>query len=236
MLGSTSTVAKAICIELAKNHNCKRFHLVARNKNSNHELTHRLETSFDALVTEEIVDLIDSSSLTSLNIPKVDNYELYIIAAGSLGKAELARKDIKEALEITAVNYTGIVTWITSIVTKERISQKGMLWVFCSVAGDKGRPSNYHYGAAKSALSTFCEGLFLRCQGRPFSVRIIKAGYINSPMTKGKVPKLLCIDPRTVAKILLKKPNRRGTEYLPWWWTLIMFIVKIMPHSIISKL
>ena len=236
VLGSTSTVAKAICLELAKNHECKRFHLISRNPDQNQELINKLKNKYSAFVTQEKVDLIDSSSIQNLTIPKVENFDLYIITAGSLGQPELARESHKNALEITAANYSGIVPWITSIASKERLSRQGMLWVFSSVAGDKGRPSNYHYGAAKAALTTLCEGLFLRCVGKPFSVRIIKAGYITSPMTLGKAPNFLCIDANTVAKTLLRKPNSRGIEYLPWWWLLILLVVKIMPNSITSKL
>ncbi len=236
VLGSTSTVAKAICTELAKNHNCKRFHLISRNPKQDQELIEKLENSYSALVTQERADLIESSNIQNLNAPKVDNFDLYLITAGSLGEPNLAQDDSKKALEIIAANYSGIIPWITSITSRERISRKGMLWVFSSVAADKGRPSNYQYGAAKAGLTTFCEGLCLRCVGKPFSIRIIKAGYITSRMTKGKVPKLLCIDGIRVAKILLKRPNYRGIEYLPWWWILIMFLVKIMPNSLISKL
>ena len=236
VLGSTSTVAKSICIELAKHHACKRFHLLSRNPDDNQELINILENISTVDITQERVDLIDSSNIQNLNMLKVDNFDLYLITAGSLGKPNLAREDTKQALEITASNYTGIIPWITSITSNKRMSKKSMLWVFSSVAGETGRPSNYHYGAAKAALSTLCEGLFLRCVGKPFSIRIIKAGYISSPMTKGKVPEILCINAKSVAKILLKNPNRRGVEYLPWWWFLIMFCVKILPNSIKSKL
>ena len=236
ILGSSSTVAKAICLELAKKHKCKRFHLLSRNPQNNQELIDKLNNKYSALVTQEKVNLIDSANIGDFSTPTVENFDLYIITAGSLGQAELARENSKNALEITAANYSGIVPWITAIASQERISKQGMLWVFSSVAADKGRPSNYHYGAAKAALTTLCEGLFLRCVGKPFSVRIIKAGYITSPMTIGTAPDLLCIDAIKVAKILLRKPNRRGIEYLPWWWRLIMLFVKIMPNSLLSKL
>ena len=236
VLGSTSTVAKAICIELAKNHNCKRFHLVSRNLEGNNELIYELETIYNAVITQEQNDLIESSKSQNLKAPKVNYYDLYLITAGSLGKPILARDNTKEALEISASNYLGIVPWLTSITSADRILRKGMLWVFSSVAADKGRPSNYHYGAAKAALTIFCEGLFLRCHRKPFSIRIIKAGFINSPMTKEKAPKILCINAKTIAKILLRHPNRSGIEYLPWWWIIIMSFIKILPDSIVSKL
>ena len=236
ILGSTSTVAKAICIELANNHSCKRFHLVSRNLQRNQELINQLKNIYGAYVTNEEIDLIDTAKYENSKIPKINHFDLYLIATGSLGDPGLARDDAKAALEITASNYSGIIPWITSITSSERLSKQGKLWIFSSVAADRGRPSNYHYGAAKAALTTFCEGLFLRCQDKPFSIRIIKAGFIQSPMTQDKAPKILCIDAKSVAKILLRNPNRRGIEYLPWWWILIMFCVKKMPASIACKL
>ena len=104
-----------------------------------------------------------------------------------------------------------------------------------SVAADIGRPSNYHYGASKAALTKFCEGLMLRCNDKPFNIRIIKAGYISSPMT-AKAPRFLCTSPTKVASILMNDPFKRGIEYLPWWWQIIMIIVKLIPSRFAAKL
>ena len=81
-----------------------------------------------------------------------------------------------------------------------------------------------------------CEGLMSSCYGKPFSVRIIKAGYMATPMTIGKVPNFLCIKAINVAKILLKDNSKRGVEYLPWHWGLIMMIIRIMPNFLVSRL
>ena len=105
-----------------------------------------------------------------------------------------------------------------------------------SVAGDRGRPSNYHYGAAKAGLTNFCEGIMNYCHDKPFKVRIIKAGYIATKMTLGKAPRALCAEPEKLAEKLLKKPNKRGIEYFPNWWFLIMFIIKLLPSALIKKL
>ena len=110
------------------------------------------------------------------------------------------------------------------------------LWVFTSVAADRGRPSNYFYGAAKSALEVFSEGLISRCYKKKFSVRLIKAGYMDSPMAYGKAPKILCINTSRGARLLLKNPFKRGIEYMPWFWNPIMFLIRILPNKIVSKL
>lgn len=232
VLGSTSTVAIAICRGLAER-GCRRFHLLARNQERNQALASDLRERFGAEVSCESVDLLapDTSS-PLLN----ESFDLYLVAAGSLGNAERARNDSTEARAITRANFTGLIPWLTAIVSPDRIQQPGALWVFSSVAADRGRPSNYHYGAAKAGLLRFCEGLLLRCHGTPFCVRILKAGFIASPMTDGNAPLLLCAKPKQIATDLLRRPRRRGIETIPWWWKPLMLVVQILPAGIAKKL
>lgn len=234
ILGSNSKVAKSICIKLAQA-GCKKFHLVCRDLNQNQPLAEELKLFYQAKVTQEQNDLLSNTSINDTFIPKIDIYDIYLIASGSLGDASLARENATEALRITSANYSGIIPWLTAITNDGRIKSPGSLWVFSSVAADRGRPSNYHYGAAKAALSTFCEGLLLRCQGNPFSVRIIKAGFMDTPMAAG-APPFLCISPNKVARHLMRNPNRRGIEYLPWWWALIMLLIRNLPNQLVAKL
>ena len=235
VLGSTSEVAKAICRQLAQR-GCRQFHLVARNSEANQPLVAELQERYGAAVSTEQTDLLADAPPERPKAVQVGEFDLYLITAGSLGDAELARTDAAEALRITATNYAGLIPWLTAIATPERLVRPGRLWVFSSVAADRGRPSNYHYGAAKAALTAFCEGLLLRCHGKPFAVRIIKAGFMATPMTVGKAPPALCVSPESVARDLLRCPNRRGIEYLPWWWLPLMRLIRFLPASIASKL
>lgn len=232
VLGSTSAVAIAICRALARQ-GCRRFHLIARNPISNQALASELRERFDAEVTLEQVDLLAVNRQPPL---LSEPFDLYLITAGSLGDPERARIEAGEALAITAANYTSLIPWLTAIVTPERIQTPGCLWVFSSVAADRGRPSNYHYGAAKAGLTRFCEGLLLRCNGTPFAVRILKAGFMATPMTDGKAPPLLCAEPEQVALDLLRRPQRRGIEYIPWWWAPLMLLIRLLPPPLASKL
>ena len=232
VLGSTSTVAIAICRGLAER-GCRRFHLLARNPERNQALASELRDRFGAEVSCEAIDLLaPQPAQPQLNEP----FDLYLVAAGSLGDAERARNDAAEAQAITQANFTGLIPWLTAIVSPERIQQPGALWVFSSVAADRGRPSNYHYGAAKAGLLRFCEGLLLRCHGTPFAVRILKAGFIASPMTNGKAPPILCARPEQIARDLLRHPRRRGIETIPWWWTPLMALVRRLPARLAAKL
>lgn len=235
VLGSTSAVARTISLKLAAL-GCERFHLVARDPAKNQALVSELGERFGAGVTTEAADLLSDAGPDSVRRPEVEEFDLYLITAGALGDAELARSDAAEALRITAANYSGLIPWITAIATPERLARPGRLWVFSSVAADRGRPSNYHYGAAKAALTALCEGVLLRCHDKPFAVRIIKAGFMATPMTVGNAPPALCASPESVARDLLRRPNRRGIEYLPWWWSPLMRLIRLLPAPIASKL
>ncbi|MGC6482663.1 MAG: SDR family NAD(P)-dependent oxidoreductase [Synechococcus sp.] len=235
VLGSTSEVAQAICRELARR-GCRRFHFVARNAETNQQLAAALQQRYGAAITTEQTDLLDDAAPAPTRRLAVGEFDLYLITAGSLGDAEMARSDAGEAMRILAANVGGLIPWITAIATPERLARPGRLWVFSSVAADRGRPSNYHYGAAKAALTTFCEGLMLRCHGKPFAVRVIKAGFMATPMTVGKAPAVLCVSPESVARDLLRRPNRRGIDYLPWWWSPLMGLIRLLPAPLVSKL
>ena len=227
-------MAGAICRELARR-GCQRFHLVCRGAGREHALVSDLE-GLGATVSMGRTDLLaDASAEAPAPLPEGD-FDLYLITAGSLGEAELARGDAREALRITAANYSGLLPWLTAIATPERLARPGRLWVFSSVAADRGRPSNYHYGAAKAALTAFCEGLMLRCHGKPFAVRVLKAGFMATPMTVGKAPPALCAAPAAVARDLLRRPDRRGIDYIPWWWGPLMLLVRLLPASLAAKL
>lgn len=233
VLGSNSATARAIIQELAER-GCRRFHLISRDAASNEQFADQLRARHrSSTITCESVDL-------QATIPKpaqiTQDFDLYLITAGSLGDADRARVDSEQAQAITQVNFTALIPWLTAIVTEERIHKAGCLWVFSSVAADRGRPSNYHYGAAKAGLTRFCEGLLLRCHASPFAIRILKAGFISSPMTEGKAPSLLCTAPETIARDLLRHPQRRGMEYIPWWWDPVMKLVRRLPPALAAKL
>ena len=232
VLGSTSETAKAICIELAKC-GCKKFHLLSRCYEDNKDLIQKINEIGANQISYQKVDL---STKVIDNPPQIDDFDLYIVAIGYLGEYKTRGYDLREIQKIHQINFEGLVPWLNSITNSQRINRKGKLWVFSSVAGDRGKSSNFVYGASKAALTIFCEGLLMKCHKAPFKIRVIKAGYINTKTSKGIAPQILCISPEKLAAILLKKPGRQGIEYLPWWWGLIMFIFKLLPISLIYKL
>ena len=235
VLGGNSEIAKSICLNLASK-GCKQFLLMTRNIVKTENFAENLRNNYGCSVAIKTFDLLEDSLIKENDKEKIEDYDLYLIAAGSLGDPLLAKDNYNQALKIIASNFTGHIKWLTKIVTHERIKKKSRLWVLSSVAADRGRPSNYHYGSAKSGLNLFCEGLLLRCYNKPFSIRLLKLGFISTKMSFGKGPRILFTDPEWIAKKIIRNPNKRGIEYLPGWWKFIMIAVRLMPNAIISRL
>jgi hypothetical protein len=105
------------------------------------------------------------------------------------------------------------------------------------VAGDRGRQSNYVYGAAKSMVSTFLQGLRNRLNGRGVHVLDIKPGFVDTPMTAEFKKGALWATPDQVAKAIVRAiKKRQNTLYTPFFWAGIMWIIRMIPEFIFKKL
>ena len=107
-----------------------------------------------------------------------------------------------------------------------------------SVAGDRGRPSNYLYGSAKAAVSTFCEGLRARLFKSGVHVMDIRPGFVDTPMTEAlDLPRMLVAAPETVARRIVRGvERRRDVLYVPAFWALIMTVIRTIPRPLFKRL
>lgn len=160
-----------------------------------------------------------------------------VICFGLLGDQTTATGDPTAAKQIIDVNYTGAVTLLTPIANRFERRGSGFIAALSSVAGDRGRQSNYVYGSAKGALALFLQGLRQRLSKKNVTVTTIKPGFVDTRMTYGMPGLFLVADPadigeRAVKAILAGKP----VVYLPWFWKFIMLIIKSIPEKIFMKL
>lgn len=160
-----------------------------------------------------------------------------LLAFGALGDQEKARSDFNAAHEIINSNFTGACSILTHCANHFAEKKKGFILALSSVAGDRGRQSNYIYGAAKGGLSLFLQGLRNRLY--PYGVRVItiKPGFVDTPMTFGKPGLFLVASPNSVGKkIVASLKSRRDVVYIPGFWKYIMHIIKAIPESLFKKL
>lgn len=164
--------------------------------------------------------------------------DIALVAHGTLPDQRACEQDAFLALREFENNCTSVIALLTRLSLQFETQRCGTLAVISSVAGDRGRPSNYLYGAAKAAVSTFCEGLRARMYKVGVHVITIKPGFVNTPMTQGlSLPAVLVAEPDQVARRILGGIERKvDTLYAPGFWALIMLVIKCIPQSIFKRL
>ena len=134
-------------------------------------------------------------------------------------------------------NFLSVVSLLTPIANQLEKQHYGCIAVISSVAGDRGRQSNYVYGAAKGALTIFLQGLRNRLQAANVCVLTIKPGFVDTPMTADLKKGALWAKPESVAKGIYRAIKRRkNSVYLPWFWWPIMMVIRHIPEPIFKRL
>ena len=151
-------------------------------------------------------------------------------------QGELER-DFTGALRQHAVNYVAAMGVLGRVAEKMESRRRGHIVAIGSPAGDRGRKSNYLYGADKAALHTFLEGLRNRLAGRGVTVLTVKPGPTDTPMTAGKKNLPMLARPADVARDIARAIDR-GDEvlYTPWQWQYIMLVIRHLPRWIFKRL
>lgn len=239
IIGATSAIAKATAEVLAKRGDA--FVLASRNtekmtviENKLTELGSKGVTShyFDVCNTETHKDLLAFSKAALGEINGV------LVAHGKLPEQEVAQQDALYILPAVHVNAcsTACVVEVFAQYFEERRS--GVLAVITSVAGDRGRLSNYIYGSSKAMITTYLQGVRQRLQKSKVQVLTIKPGFVDTPMTSFKENKgLLWASPETIGKGIVSAIDReKDVVYLPGYWRLIMMLVRLTPEFIFKRL
>lgn len=244
IIGATSTIAAA-CARLwvSKKTDIEKvnFFLVARNADKLQQTAADLTARGADAVSTYITDLnqiADHNNLLTQSYTKLGKIDLVLIAHGSLPNQKTCEQDVQVAWHELSTNALSIISLLTLLANHMEQQKSGTIAVISSVAGDRGRPSNYLYGSAKAAVTTFCEGLRARLYQSGLHLLTIKPGLVDTPMTQGlPLPKLLVAKPEQVAKDIHKAIERKAnTLYTPWFWQIIMTIIRIIPTSIFKKM
>lgn len=161
--------------------------------------------------------------------------DVALIAHGTLPNQADCDADVGTALREFATNGTSTIA--LSIALAQRLQRGATLAAISSVAGDRGRASNYLYGSAKAAVSTFLSGLGQRLQKDGIHVLIVKPGFVDTPMTAAFKKGALWATPRQVARGIVKAiDKRKPVAYLPWFWCGIMAIIKHIPEFVFRRI
>ena len=239
ILGAKSAIARAIAQRLA----AEGYDLVLAARDSAQlepfaaDLRLRLERrtdlfEFDALASETLASLPERVQ------SQCGEFELAVLVFGVMADQQQIQGDTALMEQILHTNFTGAAIALSHLASylEERGRPGGIIGI-SSVAGDRGRQSNYFYGAAKGGLSLFLQGLRNRLAATPVHVMTVKPGFVDTPMTEGVEGLFLVASPERVAEDIVRAyEKKRDLLYTPWFWRWIMLIIKNIPERIFKKL
>ena len=238
ILGATSAIAVGTARLLAASG--ARFFLVARDPSKLTAVTGDLLTRGAAQVSGFVMDLDDTAQhapMLAAAVQSLGSIDLALLAHGVLGDQAEAQGSYATAEAVLHTNLLSPVSLITWLANYFESRGAGCLAVISSVAGDRGRKSNYVYGASKGALNIFLDGVRNRIDRSGAHVLTIKPGFVATPMTAHLPQGPLFAKPKQIGQGILRAIERRkDVVYLPAFWAIIMLIVRSIPGRIFKKM
>lgn len=239
IVGATSAIAVACARCWSREET--RYFLVARDAGRLEHVAADLRVRGAADVHTFVLDVTQSElheRMVEAAVAALGHVDVALIAHGTLPDQAACERDPELALRQFAVNGTSVIALLTRLAGVFEAQRDGCLAVITSVAGDRGRPSNYLYGSAKAAVSTYCEGLRARLFGSGVHVIDIRPGFVDTPMTQGlPLPRRLVARPEAVAGRIVAGIDRRvDVLYAPAYWRLIMLVVRSIPGVVFKRL
>ena len=238
IIGATSAIAGATARILAQRGD--RLYLLARNQERLSSLAADLKIRGAASVGYSQLDINDfdvHEDAINTAFAALGKIDVALIAHGTLPDQRVCEADFNTALAELNTNAISTVSLLIHLAKKLERQKSGTIAVITSVAGERGRQSNYVYGAAKGMVSVFLQGLRNALHRSGVKVLDIKPGFVDTPMTAGFKKGVLWAKPETIAAGIVKALDRKkSVTYLPWFWKYIMLIIKSVPESIFKRL
>ena len=221
ILGANSDMAKAIAAEFE----AAGFDLIRAVRNP----TNASELAFDA------ADFSSHGSFVK-NLKSVP--DVVVTAFGVLIEGEESFNAPQESLQSTLVNYSGVVSILGHLAKAMAQRGSGTIIGISSVAGERGRGSNYVYGSAKAGMTAYLDGLRNFLADKGVHVITVKPGYVDTKMKAHKpTPSFLTATPQQVAKAVMEGyRTKKNTVYVLWMWRWIMFIIRNIPEFIFKRM
>lgn len=189
-----------------------------------------------SITTLDIGDLDAHAEAIDRAWRQMGSIDIVLIAHGTLPDQRAAEGDVVLAVREFTLNATATIALMTVLAARLETQGSGTLAVISSVAGDRGRASNYLYGSAKAAVTAFASGLRQRLHGT-VNVLTIKPGFVDTPMTRDFPKGALWVGPERIAKGILKAiDSGRSVAYLPGFWWVIMRIITHLPELVFRRI
>lgn len=237
VLGSNSEVAQAFVEKCLQNgEKYERIYLLTSNVANAERFAKHIEVKF--LQQSEIIEI---NLLQAINYQKLEHVQsrLLFCATGFLGEnTEDALYDRKNTEKIIAINFSKLIPVLNFFAQKMETQRSGTIIGLSSVAGDRGRQSNFIYGSSKAAFTAYLSGLRNYMYEKKVHVITVKPGFMDTKMTEGlPLPEKLTASPGQAANVIYYAyKNRKNTVYVLPVWQIIMLIIRNIPEFIFKKL
>ena len=238
ILGATSAIAEQFSrlYALAEHE----ILLVARNASALEEISRDLEVRGVGkvnILSHDFTEIGKAGELVEKSYQILGEINIALIAFGTLPDQIKCSQDSAVMHMEILLNFNAIVVLLNELAMKFEQQKMGSIVVIGSVAGDRGRQSNYIYGSAKGGLSIFMQGLRNRLASDGVQVLTVKPGFVDTPMTKLFDKGLLWVGPDKIARDISRAiEKKKDVLFTPWFWWGIMLIIRLIPEKIFKKL
>ncbi|MCA9782740.1 MAG: SDR family oxidoreductase [Candidatus Cloacimonetes bacterium] len=238
ILGASSGIAQAFGRLLAERG--VTLYLLARDPRKLEAVSADLSARGASLAGTEVLDLnlhAEHAAMLERAWAALGQVDLVLVAHGMLGDQAACEADPALALELMRTNYAATGVLLLHLATRLEAQGRGQLAVLSSVAGERGRRSNYIYGSSKAGLSALLSGLRARLAPAGVQVVTVLPGPVRTAMLAGRPLPPLTVEPELVARQLLRGLERGAhTLWLPPKWRAIMAVIRALPEAIFMKL
>ena len=237
IIGATSAIAEHCARIWASRGN--ELYLVARNEERVKIIASDLKVRGAAQVITYCTDLNDierHSKILELVQNTMKGVDVVLIAHGTLSSQKSCEGSVSETLNEIKTNALSTISLLTLLANQFEEKKDGTICVISSVAGDRGRASNYVYGSAKAMVTTFTSGLRQRLHKSNVAVVTIKPGFVDTPMTSEFTKGLLWSKPYPVASKIVNAIDKKKTAvYVPAFWYIVMIVIKVIPERFFKR-
>jgi short-subunit dehydrogenase len=237
-MGATSAIAEATAREFARRGDS--MLLLGRSPERLQAIAADLKVRGATIVESRVLDARDIGRYPELLDEAthiLGGLDTALIAHGTLSDQAACEASVELMLQELDINAISVMALCTHLANRFAAQKRGTIAVISSVAGDRGRQSNYVYGSAKAAVTAFTSGLRQRLHAHGVNVVTIKPGFVDTPMTAAFKKGALWASPSAVAKSIVSAMiNGKSVVYVPWFWWPIMAIIKAIPEFIFRRI
>lgn len=239
LLGGTSEIGLAVAEALVRARGARTVVLAGRDPAALDDAGERLRKhgattgtlTFDALALDTHADLVEEA------FDRYGDIDVVVAAWGVLGDQERAEDEPAAAVEVATIDYVSALSTLLPVATRLERQGHGALVVLSSVAGLRGRRSNYVYGSAKAGLDVFAQGLGDRLAPSGIQVLVVRPGFVHTRMTRGLEPAPLATTPQVVAREVVRGLDRGDhTVYAPQAMQGAMAALRALPRALFRRI